>query len=40
MELLFEYVHDDYQSSRNEWLDFAAKNGDPDQAYDQYRDSL
>jgi hypothetical protein len=40
MELLFEYVNDDYESQRNEWLDFAAKHGDSDQAYDQYRDSL
>jgi hypothetical protein len=40
MESLFNYVHRDYQQSRREWLDHAAKYGDPDAAYDQYRETL
>lgn len=40
MKSLFNYVYSDYQQSRREWLDHTAKYGDPDAAYDQYRESL
>lgn len=37
---LFNYVYEDYQSSKREWLDYAAKHGDPDAAYDKYRETI
>lgn len=40
MKSLFDYVHNDYQQERKEWIDFAAKHGDPDQAYDLYKENL
>lgn len=40
MKSLFDYVYRDYQQSRHEWLDYVAKHGDPDQAYDQYRETI
>lgn len=40
METLFNYVLDDYRHERNEWLDYVAKHGDPDEAYDRYREGL
>ena len=40
MKSIFNYVYSDYQQSRREWIDHAAKYGDPDIAYDQYRESL
>ena len=40
MEGLFNQAKDNYQQERNEWLDHAAKNGDPDEAYDRFRDEF
>jgi len=40
MKSIFNYVYSDYQQSRREWIDHATKYGDPDAAYDQYRESL
>jgi hypothetical protein len=40
MEELFNYVWDHYRSERNEWSDAVAKNGNPDEAYDQLKDNL
>lgn len=40
MDALFNYVKDDYKQSRNEWLDHMAKHGDPDKAYDLYRETI
>lgn len=38
MHGLFDQAKDDYQQERNQWLDYAAKYGDPDDAYDKFRD--
>ncbi len=40
MKSLFNYVHDDYQRSRREWLDYVVEHGDADKAHDLYRDGL
>lgn len=40
MQAIFEYVHSNYQQERREWLDYAAKHGDPDAAYNQYMENL
>lgn len=40
MEKLFIYVMRDYECSKREWLDHLAKQGDPDEAYDRYRETL
>ncbi len=40
MHQLFDYVINDYESSRKEWLDHMAKHGDPDQATDFYLEGL
>lgn len=39
MRSLFEYIHTDFQSEKNQWLDQACHRGDPDYAFDQYRNS-
>jgi len=38
MHGLFDKAKDEYQQERNQWLDHAAKWGDPDDAYDKFRD--
>lgn len=40
MEAIFWDVLEDYDSARREWLDFAANNGDEDQAHEQFINSL
>lgn len=40
MKCLFDYVNEDFRLAKNEWLDHLAKEGDPDQAYDKYRENL
>lgn len=40
MEELFYDVLSDYEQARHEWLDYMAKHGDPDEAYDRYREGL
>lgn len=40
MKNLFDEARSEYQAERAEWLDCVAKNGDPDEAYDQFRDEF
>lgn len=40
MEELFDDGFENFQQDRREWIDYVAKNGDPDEAYDRYRESL
>lgn len=40
MHALFDDGFEDYQSERREWIDYTAKHGDPDEAYDRYREGL
>lgn len=38
-ELFYEGLND-YECERREWMDYVAKHGDPDEAYDRYREGL
>jgi hypothetical protein len=40
MELLFNDALEDYEKARDERMDQVAKYGDPDKAYDTYREQL
>jgi len=40
MQSLFDDGFTNFQQERNEWLDYTAKHGDPDEAYDRYREGL
>lgn len=40
MEALFEDNFENFQQERREWIDYVAKHGDPDEAYDRYREGL
>ena len=40
MRLLFASELDNFEHERNEWFDYMAKQGDPDEAYDRYMESL
>lgn len=40
MEAIFNERLDDLTQERHEWLNYAAKHGDPDQAYDLYRENI
>lgn len=40
MEALFADGFENFEQERREWIDYVAKNGDSDEAYDRYRESL
>lgn len=40
MEALFEDGFQNFEQERREWMDYVAKHGDPDEAYDRYREGL
>ncbi len=40
MELLFQEQLDDYLSEKHEWRNYVSKYGDPDDAYDRYREGI
>lgn len=40
MRTMFDEAAYDFKQERNEWLDKVAKEGDPDEAYERYRNSF
>lgn len=40
MEALFNDGYDNFKQERHEWVDYMAKHGDPDEAYDRYQEGL